>query len=240
MRKSRSGTSPGTHEHSSTTVGVVIYTRHYREAVLSTLEGAPGLVAVDLGEGDVESLEKVDRMRPGVLLMDLSNQSLVAFVRQAHAAVPSTPIIALNRGETEPEILSLFECGLTGFVAHDSGREEILDAIRSALRGEFTCPPRIAAALVRRVNAAGEPTKTPRASPRLSARELQIVRLLEQALTNKEIGTRLGIEAATVKNHVHNILRKLATHRRDDAAQQLRSRTPELRILRRSPPRREP
>jgi DNA-binding NarL/FixJ family response regulator len=192
-----------------------------------------------MGEGDAESLKKFGRERPGVLLADLSNQSLIAFVRRAHASSSSTPIIALNRGEAEPELLSLFQCGLTGFIDHAASREEILDAIRSALRGKFTCPPRIAAELVRQINAAGEPTRVPRASPRLSPRELQIVRLLEQGLTNKEIGTRLGIEAATVKNHVHNILRKLATHHRDDAASQLRSRTPELRIVRRSPPRRE-
>lgn len=229
--------SPG-HRQASTTVGVVVYTRHYREAVLKTLEGVPGLVAVDLGEGDAVSLEKCERVQPEVILVDLSNQRLIAFVRQAHAAAPSTPIVALNRGETEPEILSLFECGLTGFVAHDASREEILDAIRSALRGEFTCPPRIAAALVRRVNAAGEPAKASRDAPALSPRELQIVRHLEQSLSNKEIASRLGIEAATVKNHVHNLLRKLATHRRDDAAHQLRSRAPKLRIVPRSPPRR--
>jgi len=216
-------------------VGVVVYTRHYREAVLRALEGVPGLLALDLGDGNARSLEEFDRARPEVLLADLSNQSLVAFVRQAHAVVPSTPIIALNRGETEPEILSLFECGLTGFVVHDASREEILDAIRSALRGEFTCPPRIAAALVRRVNAAGEPPKASRFAPALSPRELQIVRHLEQGLTNKEIASRLGIEAATVKNHVHHLLRKLSTHRREDAALQLRTRGPGLRIVRRSP-----
>ena len=236
-RKSRNRkASQQTRQHSSTTVGVVVYTRHYREAVLRTLEGVPGLLALDLGDGNAESLEQFDRARPEALLADLSNQSLIAFIRQAHAAAPSTPIIALNRGETEPEILSLFECGLTGFVDHDARPS---DAIGLALRGEFMCPPRIAGALVRRVNAAGESSKVPRVSPRLSPRERQIVRLLEQGLTNKEIGARLGIEAATVKNHVHNILRKLATHRRDDAASQMRSRGPVLRIIRRSPPRRD-
>lgn len=241
MRKTRSGkASPQAGQHSSTTVGVVVYTRHYREGVLRSLEDAPGLVAVDLGEGTAESLEKFDRARPKVLLIDLSNQTLIAFVRQAHAVIPSTPIIALNRGETEPEILSLFECGLRGFVAHDADRGEMLDAIRAALRGEFTCPPRIAAALVRRVNAAGESVKAPRVAPPLSPRELQIARHLEQSLTNKEIATRLGIEPGTVKNHVHNILRKLATHHRNEAGSLLSSSSQELRLVRGSARRSHP
>jgi two-component system, NarL family, nitrate/nitrite response regulator NarL len=240
MRKSRSRTSgPQTPKHPPTTVGVVVYARHYREAVLRTLEDAAGLAAVDLGEGNAASLEKVNQGCPEVLLVDLSNQRLAVFVRQAHAAVPSTPIIALNRGETEPELLSLFECGLTGFVAHDASSEEMLETIRSVRRGEFACPPRIVAALVRLVNAAGETEKPACVAPALSPRELQIVGHLEQSLSNKEIANRLGIEAATVKNHVHNLLRKLATHRRGDAAAQLRSRGPKLRIIRRSPTRRD-
>ncbi len=223
-------------QHPSTTVGVVVYTRVHREAILGTLENAPGLVATDLGDGDGKSFEQFNRVRPDVLLADLSHESLVAFIRWVHAAVPSTSIIALNRGESEPEIITLFECGLTGLIAHDANREGVLDAIRAAVRGEFACPPRVAAALVRRVHAAGEPAKTPPVVHGLSPRELQIARSLEEGLTNKEIAARLGIEAATVKNHVHHILRKLATHRREDAAFRLRSLNPVLHVVRRSPP----
>jgi DNA-binding NarL/FixJ family response regulator len=220
-------------------VGVVVNTRHYREAVLRALDGAAGLVAIDLGEGNAKSLEKFEGAHTEVLLADLSNQTLIAFIRQAHAAVPSTPIIALNRGETELELLSLFECGLTGFVAHDAGREEILDTIRAALRGEFTCPPRIAAALARRVNAAGESKDRPLATAALSPRELQIVRHLEKCMTNREIAARLGIDASTVKIHIHKILRKLATHGPNGDSRQMRPRLPELRFALLSLSRRE-
>jgi two-component system, NarL family, nitrate/nitrite response regulator NarL len=238
-RKTMSGTTNlHTGQGPATTVGVVVYARYYREAVLRALEGTPSLLAVDFGDGSAESLEKCERVQPEILLADLSNESLVAFVRHAHAAVPSTQIIALNRVETEPEILTLFECGLTGLVPHDAGREEILAAIRAALRGEFTGPPRVAAALVRRVNEAGEQANAPRPDPALSPRELQIVRHLELGLTNKEIANRLGIEPATVKNHVHHLLRKLSTHRRADAALKLRSQGQVPRVVRRLRPRR--
>jgi DNA-binding NarL/FixJ family response regulator len=222
-----------------TTVGVVVFARHYRDAVLGALRRAPGIVAVDFGEGSAENIEQMESTRPDILIVDLPNHTLASFLRKAHAALPPTAILALNRGESEPELLSLFECGLTGFVAHDASGEEILDAIRSALRGEFTCTPRIAAALVRRVNAAGEPAKPPGAISALSPRELQIVRHLEQSMTNKEIAIRLGIETATVKNHVHNILRKLAIHRRVDAGLKLRLRDHVLRVVGRLPDSRE-
>jgi DNA-binding CsgD family transcriptional regulator len=106
------------------------------------------------------------------------------------------------------------------------------DAVRDALVGDFHCPPRIAAALVRRVNAAGE--LQGRAAPfeALTPREEEIARLLECAMTNKAIAARLGIGTETVRNHVYRICRKLDAHRRTEIAPRLRERGPELRVIR--------
>jgi DNA-binding NarL/FixJ family response regulator len=99
---------------------------------------------------------------------------------------------------------------------------DLVPRIQSAARGEFICSPSLARGLVRRLAAlASERSADPR-PVRLTAREQQIAGLLEQDLSNKEIGTQLGIEVATVKHHVHNLLEKMGVHRRQEAIRVLK------------------
>jgi DNA-binding NarL/FixJ family response regulator len=91
-----------------------------------------------------------------------------------------------------------------------------LEAVRAAARGEVSCSPKIAGFLFRRI-AALSTARSSGASPPLTAREAQIVRLLQQGLSNKMISRSLGIELPTVKNHIHSIFAKLGVHRRAEA-----------------------
>ncbi len=211
------------------TVGVVIYSRQYRSAVVSSLEGREGITPVDLGDGGEESLRRLHEVRPRVLLVDLPGDPFEDLLRTVHALDPSLTLLAVNCEEAESRILALFEAGLTGFVPHDSGPDDLVQAIRDALAGEFHCPPRVAAALVRRVNAAGDAGEVMRTPAKLTPREAQVARLLERALTNKEIASRLAIEVATVRNHVYSICRKLDAHRRTEVV--ARMVPPRLRVV---------
>jgi DNA-binding NarL/FixJ family response regulator len=94
----------------------------------------------------------------------------------------------------------------------------LVATLESATRGEALFSPRMAASLLRRVAALAATQPSPSAQVRLTPRERDIMRLLDEGLSNKEIAQRLGIEVATVKNHVHNILEKLQVHRRGEAA----------------------
>jgi DNA-binding NarL/FixJ family response regulator len=102
---------------------------------------------------------------------------------------------------------------------------ELLVAVEDAARGEAHCSPRVAAALLHRVRMLGQTAPVvPQAEAvanRLTSRELQIVALIAQGLSNKEIATRLMIELPTVKNHVHNILSKLGVKQRADAVRRV-------------------
>src|SRR5262249_7739110 len=89
------------------------------------------------------------------------------------------------------------------------------------VRGEARCPPRLAATLFRRVAALANANDGAAAFLALTQRERQIVKLLEEGLSNREIAGRLGIELATAKNHVHNILEKLHVSRRSQIRSQL-------------------
>src|SRR5439155_827652 len=106
--------------------------------------------------------------------------------------------------------------------AREASIDDLVTVIESVARGEAICSPRVAAGLLRRVAAlaAGHGGDLPRAQ--LTNREREIVRLIDNGLSNKEIARALGIEVATVKNHVHNILEKLQVHRRGEAAARVR------------------
>lgn len=214
------------------TVGIIVYSRQYRSGLLATLIGRDGLIPVDLGDGGDESMRQLTHLRPEIMLVDLPRALLATLLRTVHIKQPSLAILAVNCDENEEEILTLFEAGLTGFVPHDAEPKDLLAAIGDALRGEFHCPPRIAAALVRRVNASGAASRPGLPTAMLTRREVQVAALLERSMTNKEIAEQLRIEAATVKNHVHNILEKLAVHRRGDAASQFREAKPRLGVVR--------
>ena len=221
--------TPGKGAEKLAIVGIIVYSRQFRSGLVASLEGRAGLIPIDLGDGDEGSLQRLAHVRPQVLMLDLPKARLAAVLRTVHAEHPSLPLLAVNCDEGETELLSLFEAGLTGFVPHDAEPEDHLRAIRDALAGEFHCPPRIAAALVRRVNAAGDSRRTGRMPTVLTARESQIARLLERSMTNKEIAARLGLEPATVRNHVYSICRKLDAHRRGEVVARLGE--PQLHIV---------
>ena len=213
------------------TVGIIVFSRQFRLAIAASLAGRSGCIPVDLGDGSDDSLRQLSHLRPQVALVDLPRARLAALLRRVHAEQPSLRLLAVNCDEDESELLALFEAGLTGFVPHDATDAELLGAVRAALAGEFQCPPRIAAALVRRVNAAGEAPDRTHASTALTPRETKIVHLLERSMTNKEIASRLGIGTDTVRNHVYRICRKLDAHRRTEIAARVREHGPALRVV---------
>jgi two-component system, NarL family, nitrate/nitrite response regulator NarL len=131
------------------------------------------------------------------------------------------PVVALGAPDDEEGVIGFAELGVMGFVEREAELDEFVASIISAARGEASFPPRIATTLLRRISSLGT-RRAPAESTPLTAREREIVQLIAQGLSNKEISARLFIEVATVKNHVHNILEKLQVTRRGDAVARLR------------------
>jgi two-component system nitrate/nitrite response regulator NarL len=205
-------------------IAVVVWARHYRESLLGILRDREDFAVEEITPGDEDQIVRLTESPPDVVLLDLPSTELGTLVRRLHAAHPTLKLIALNREETESELLPLFEAGLTGFVPAEATSDGIVESVVAALRGEFHCPPRIATALVRRLSQSTLPGRVPAGETSLTTREHQILSLAEQGLTNKAIAERLGISPATVKNHMHNVLGKLSAHRRTEAIARLRSR----------------
>jgi two-component system, NarL family, nitrate/nitrite response regulator NarL len=131
------------------------------------------------------------------------------------------PIVVLGAPEDERELVALAELGVVGFVDRDASLGDLVASVVSAARGEASLPPRVATTLLRAVGSQNARRHSLDASI-LTMRERQVVDLIGDGLSNKEIATQLGIEVATVKNHVHNILEKLDVERRSDAVARLR------------------
>jgi DNA-binding NarL/FixJ family response regulator len=176
--------------------------------------------------------DRCARLRPDVVLCDARRAKSADFIREIVRSAPDTRVVAFGVQESGGEILALAAAGTAGYIRDSAGSEDVVRVLERVMCDELPCSPSAAASLYRRVaalsrGAAGSGADTVVAlgteTAPLSRRELEIAHLIDCGLTNKQIGRRLGIEAATVKNHVHNMCEKLKVHRRGEATARLRA-----------------
>src|SRR5262245_58447323 len=171
--RDRSGVIGAGTSKKSPTVGLAIRSRHYREAIAHALH-SPGLTVTDLGDGPVETiLDGLLELQPEVALVDLPPSEATALIRETYRAAPAIRTIALNQGGDERAAVDLFETGLSGYLHQSSSMEDVRVAIRDALVGEFHCPPRITAALVKRLNEVGGRRGSRQGTASISPKEAQ-------------------------------------------------------------------
>jgi DNA-binding NarL/FixJ family response regulator len=130
-------------------------------------------------------------------------------------------VVVLLSSDAEPEVVESAEAGAAGFVTRDDSLADLVTTILSAARGELVCSPKLAGTLLRRVSKLAS-ERSEHGEARLTLRELEVARLLDVGLSNKQISARLGVELPTVKHHVHHILEKLGVQRRSAAVARLR------------------
>ena len=200
---------------------VVSDIRLYREGLAAALSAGGRCEVVATAPTGFAALEATEAHRPDVVLLDLALVDAGDAVAHLAAVDPPVKVVALGVREVPSEVIALAEAGVAGYVTRDATLEELVDVVESVARGEMVCSPRIAALLLHRVAAARG--RDPRDNDlRLTPRENEIVALIDEGLSNKQIGQRLSIEVATVKNHVHSILDKLGVEGRAAAAAHVR------------------
>jgi len=195
-------------------------------ALLAAETGVDVVSAVDLRSAQAQSA----RLRPDVVLLDATRARGTEQVRTLVASAPEAKVVAFGVRETGEEIFALAAAGTAGYVTDSADSAHLVNVLEGLMRGELVCSPRAAASLYRRVaalaqasGAASSASEGPDGIGTLSRRELEIARWIDRGQTNKQIARRLGIEAATVKNHVHNMCEKLKVHRRGEAAARVRA-----------------
>jgi DNA-binding NarL/FixJ family response regulator len=191
----------------------------HREGVASGLAAQPGVEVVACGPA-ADALRLVRQHRPRAVLIDVPGPAALGLVPRLRSAAPDLVLVGFGIGDDDLELAGA-EAGLTGFVGRDGTLADLAAAVHRALAGDLACSPRLAALMCRRL---AELAARPAAGGGLSPREGQVARLVADGLSNKEIAQALAIGPATVKNHVHNILEKLALRRRSAIAAKLPAR----------------
>lgn len=175
---------------------------------------APDLRVVGAAATRSESLALARRLGPDLLILDRSMPDGLLAVREILAERPRLRVLAFGVQETEPEVVACAEAGIHGFLPRDACAVGLVEGVRHAIRGEFVGSPTVSDLLLRHFARRA----APQGGQELTPREIEIARHLELGRSNKEIAAAIGIEVATVKNHVHSLLRKLDVSRRTEAA----------------------
>ncbi len=195
--------------------------RLYREGLAQVLSREPLLAVVGAVATYDEALAAGREVHPDIILLDMQMAQSPETVRDAGRIDPSIKVVAIGLAEADGSVVSCAEMGVAGYVPRRGSLEDLLAAVESVGRGEFLCSPQIAGTLQRRLSAlVGE--RGVESEARLTAREREIVGFIDRGFSNKEIAHELGIELPTVKNHVHNLLKRLSVHRRSQAAAKIR------------------
>ncbi len=203
---------------------VVSDIRLYRDGLAHILADEPRLSVVGTAADVHAAVREAAEHSPDVALVDMVMPQGIEAVRGIAAMAPTVNVVALGIRETEGDLLACAEAGVAGYVARAASVQDLVKTLEGVGRGELLCSAQAAAALWRRVAALAAAGGARHDASALTPREREIGRLLEAGLSNKDIASRLGIEVATVKNHVHNLLEKLEVHRRGQAVARLQGR----------------
>ena len=194
----------------------------HRDSLVEQLEREPGILVVGATADPVQGVAEYRNLSPDLVLLDVAAEERVPAIGALVAAVPDVRVVAFAVPETEGDIIACAEAGVAACVTREASFDELVATIERVGSGESLCSPQVAAVLLRRVaTLAAARLDEPAAS--LTSREREILDLIAEGLSNKQIAQVLCIEVPTVKNHVHNLLEKLGVHSRHEAAALLRT-----------------
>jgi DNA-binding NarL/FixJ family response regulator len=191
------------------------------EIIATVLRAEPDVEVTGCATHLEEAAAKLGNSDVVLVNTTLHNEASARMIRTLRKLDPKVKIVVMGLIRSQHAILQCIEAGVSGYVLKDSSFEELLKNIRAAYNNEALVSPPIAAALMSYVaelvgfDPAGEQELC--APQTLTRREREVLSLVQQGLTNQEIAESLVIELGTVKNHVHNILRKLNVNSRRDA-----------------------
>jgi len=189
-----------------------------RQGTRAFLELQPDLIVLGEANSGEEAVRLAAELAPDVVLMDLVMPGIggVEATRKVKQVSPHSQIIVLTSYHEDEYIFPALRAGALSYVLKDIGPDELADTVRKAARGESVLHPRVAARVVQELR--GARRDTPNLFTDLSDRELEVLRLIADGLSNAEIADKLVISEKTVKGHVSNILGKLHMMDRTQAA----------------------
>ena len=190
-----------------------------RQGVRAFLETQSDIAVVAEAESGEVAAQLAAEYAPDVVLMDLLMPGMdgIAATQQVKQASPRTQVIVLTSYHQDEHVFPAIRAGALSYLLKDASPQELVEAVRKAARGEVVLHSRIAARMMQELHGARQDA-SPTLTTALSERELDVLRLVADGLTNAEIAERLVISDKTVKSHVSNILSKLHLADRTQAA----------------------
>jgi DNA-binding NarL/FixJ family response regulator len=193
-----------------------------REGLTTLLEAAPGIEPVASAADGEEAVRLASRHRPDVVLMDLRMPKLdgVEATRRIRAELPETEVVVLTTHADEASILDALGAGARGYLTKDAGIAEISRAVLAAAEHLTLLDPVVHSRLLAAASsgpAARTPTPAAQLPDDLTAREAEVLTLIAQGLSNREIAAKLVVSEATVKTHINHVLRKIGARDRAQA-----------------------
>lgn len=192
----------------------------FRDGLARILSGYPDIEVVASVSSGEEAVTAVAQHQPDVTLLDVNMPGIggVGATRQIREADPEARILMLTVSERESDLFAAIRSGARGYLLKDATSEQLYDAVRRVHAGEAIIAPPMAVKLFDKFS---EMPEAPKRSPKLeelTERERDILHLLTQGLSNKEIGLQLSLSPHTIKVHLHRILEKLDLRSRVEAA----------------------
>ncbi|MGD8305654.1 MAG: response regulator transcription factor [Ignavibacteria bacterium] len=196
--------------------------RLLRDGIISILKPHKDIVIVAATGDSKNTLLKIHQLKPNIVLLDLGLRSLNSLhvVEIVKKEFPGAKIIVMDLAPVQADILQYVKAGANGFILKDASLNELLVTIRTVSKGETVLPPRLVDSLFSQIvqQAVGEGKSKLRDAIRMTKREREVIGLLSDGLSNKEIAQKMRISTFTVKSHIHNIMEKLALHTRLEIA----------------------
>lgn len=192
--------------------------RILRDGITDMLDGHRDVKVVAVSDGKHDTLSKADKVKPDVVLMDLGldSQNSLDVMQSMKKEFPAIKIIGMGLAPAQADIMEFVQAGADGFILKDATVENMIATIRSVAKGETVLPLPMTASLFFQVaeHALLKGRRNLKMAVRMTQREKEIIALIVEGLSNKQIAVKLNIATFTVKSHVHNILEKLALHSR--------------------------
>ena len=193
----------------------------YRRGLEVVLHTEENIEVVGEAENGEEAIAKAEELAPDVVLMDVRMPRIngIEATQAIRDRVPTTKILMLTVSDEDSDLYEAIKAGASGYLLKEVSVEEVADSIRAVMQGESKITPSMASKLINEFSAmskrADERQRLP--APALTARELEVLKLVAKGMSNREIADELFISENTVKNHVRNILEKLHLHSRMEA-----------------------
>jgi DNA-binding NarL/FixJ family response regulator len=196
--------------------------RLLRDGIFSILKPQKDIVVIAASGDGKNTLVKIKQLKPNVVLLDLGlrSQNSLRVVEIVKKDFPLAKVIVMDLAPVQADILQYVKAGANGFILKDASLKDFLITIRTVSEGATVLPSLLVDSLFSQIvdHAVKEDKTKLKKSVQMTMREREVILLLSEGMSNKEIGQKIRVSTYTVKSHIHNIMEKLALHTRLEIA----------------------